>query len=79
METCGAGGSPLAQRAVMVWDARVFAIYVHNLNPVALPLWGGAAVRWYGMAYLVGFVAGKWWFTESTDFDHFHDRYFPHA
>jgi len=40
----------------MVWDARVFAIYVHNLNPVALPLWGGAAVRWYGMAYLVGFV-----------------------
>ena len=40
----------------MVWDARVFAIYVHNLNPVALPLWGGLAVRWYGMAYLVGFV-----------------------
>jgi len=42
----------------MVWDARVFATYVHNLNPVALPLWGGLAVRWYGLAYLLGFVAG---------------------
>lgn len=42
----------------MVCNARVFATYVHNLNPVALPLGGGFAVRWYGLAYLSGFVAG---------------------
>ena len=54
----GAGGSPLARRAAMVWNGRVFATYVHHLNPVALPLGGGLAVRWYGLAYLLGFVAG---------------------
>lgn len=36
----------------------VFAIYVHNLNPIALPIYGGLALRWYGLAYLLGFVAG---------------------
>ena len=42
----------------MVWNARVFATYVHNLNPVALPIYGKFAVHWYGLAYLLGFVAG---------------------
>ena len=51
-------GSRLARRLAMVWDARVIATYVHNLNPVALPLFNGLAVRWYGLAYLLGFVAG---------------------
>ena len=42
----------------MVCGGRVFAIYVHDLNPVALPLYGNLALRWYGLAYLCGFVAG---------------------
>jgi phosphatidylglycerol---prolipoprotein diacylglyceryl transferase len=36
----------------------VIANYVHNLDPIALPIYGGLAVRWYGLAYLLGFVAG---------------------
>jgi phosphatidylglycerol:prolipoprotein diacylglycerol transferase len=31
---------------------------VHDLNPVALPIYGGLALRWYGLAYLIGFVGG---------------------
>ncbi len=38
--------------------SRVFAIYVHHLNPVALPIYGGLALRWYGLAYLFGFIGG---------------------
>lgn len=36
----------------------MFATYVHNLDPIALPIYGGVALRWYGIAYLLGFVAG---------------------
>jgi phosphatidylglycerol:prolipoprotein diacylglycerol transferase len=36
----------------------VIAQYIHDLNPVALPIYGNLAVRWYGLAYLAGFVAG---------------------
>lgn len=36
----------------------MFATYVHDLNPIALPIYGGLALRWYGIAYLMGFVAG---------------------
>ncbi len=32
--------------------------YVHDFNPVALDLWGPLALRWYGLAYLAGFIAG---------------------
>lgn len=53
-----AAGSRLAVRAGMVWCAGVIATYVHNLNPVALPIHGGLALRWYGLAYLMGFVGG---------------------
>ena len=35
----------------------VFAIYVHNLDPVIVAV-GKLALRWYGLAYLAGFVAG---------------------
>jgi phosphatidylglycerol:prolipoprotein diacylglycerol transferase len=41
-----------------VWSCRVIAQYIHDLNPVALPIYGNLAVRWYGLAYLAGFVAG---------------------
>ncbi len=37
---------------------RVFATYVHNLDPIALPIYKGLALRWYGLAYLLGFVCG---------------------
>lgn len=36
----------------------MFATYVHHLDPIALPIFGGLALRWYGLAYLMGFVAG---------------------
>lgn len=42
----------------MVWSCRVIAQYIHDLNPVALPIYENLAVRWYGLAYLAGFVAG---------------------
>jgi phosphatidylglycerol---prolipoprotein diacylglyceryl transferase len=38
--------------------AAVFAAYVHDFDPVALDLWGPLALRWYGLAYLAGFVVG---------------------
>ncbi len=41
-----------------MWTPRVLAIYVHNLNPIALPIYHDVALRWYGIAYLLGFVAG---------------------
>jgi len=32
--------------------------YVHNLDPVLLQIAGPFAVRWYGLAYLAGFLGG---------------------
>lgn len=32
--------------------------WVHDLNPVIFHLWGPLAVRWYGLAYLLGFLGG---------------------
>ena len=39
-------------------DVGVFATYVHNLDPVIIWVWRGLALRWYGLAYLAGFVVG---------------------
>lgn len=36
----------------------MFATYVHDLNPVALRLFGRDILKWYGLAYLAGFIAG---------------------
>lgn len=36
----------------------MFATYVHNLDPIIIWVWRGIALRWYGMAYLLGFVVG---------------------
>ena len=36
----------------------MLGVYVHDLDPVALPLFGKLALRWYGLAYLSAFVAG---------------------
>ena len=34
------------------------AVWVNNLDPVLLDLWGPLKVRWYGLAYLLGFFVG---------------------
>lgn len=34
--------------------------YVHDLDPVLIPITETLKVRWYGLAYLAGFIAG-WW------------------
>lgn len=31
-------------------------VWVHDLNPVVVHLWGDLAIRWYGLAYIAGFV-----------------------
>jgi phosphatidylglycerol:prolipoprotein diacylglycerol transferase len=31
--------------------------YIHNINPVIIELGGPLAVRWYGLSYLLGFIA----------------------
>jgi phosphatidylglycerol:prolipoprotein diacylglycerol transferase len=31
--------------------------YIHNINPILLELGGPLAVRWYGISYLLGFIA----------------------
>jgi len=33
-----------------------FDYYIHDLDPILLPIWGNLAVRWYGLAYVAGFV-----------------------
>ncbi|MEO5916097.1 MAG: prolipoprotein diacylglyceryl transferase [Luteolibacter sp.] len=33
-------------------------MYVHNLNPIALPIYHEFSLKWYGLAYLMGFVGG---------------------
>jgi len=34
------------------------SFWVHDLNPVVFHIWGPLAVRWYGLAYLLGFLGG---------------------
>jgi len=42
----------------MMCASAVFATYVHDLNPVLLRLTDAIQLRWYGLAYLVGFIGG---------------------
>jgi phosphatidylglycerol:prolipoprotein diacylglycerol transferase len=37
-----------------------FAEYLHRLNPVLLRITDSIQLRWYGLAYVAGFMAG-WW------------------
>jgi phosphatidylglycerol:prolipoprotein diacylglycerol transferase len=37
---------------------QLLSTYVHDLDPVLLPIWKGLALRWYGLAYLMGFLGG---------------------
>ncbi len=34
------------------------AVWVHNLDPMIFELWNGFGPRWYGLAYIIGLVAG---------------------
>jgi len=34
----------------------ILAFWTHNLDPVLVNLWGPLAIRWYGIAYLLGFL-----------------------
>ena len=41
----------------------IFAHYVHNLDPFAVHFpegWFLEGIRWYGLAYLAGFLIGLW-------------------
>jgi phosphatidylglycerol:prolipoprotein diacylglycerol transferase len=42
----------------MLCAGRVFATYVHDLNPVLWRITDAIQLRWYGLAYLFGFIAG---------------------
>lgn len=54
----GSDGIALASGSGMVCTGEVFATYIHDLNPVLLQVYGKLALRWYGLAYLAGFVVG---------------------
>jgi phosphatidylglycerol:prolipoprotein diacylglycerol transferase len=36
------------------------AFWVHDLSPFAIRFWGNFGIRWYGLAYVFGFIAGGW-------------------
>ena len=55
-------GTPLllATRYLLLSSPRVFATYVHDLNPVLVRFTDAIQLRWYGLAYLAAFVVGAW-------------------
>ena len=38
-------------------EPNFLAYYQHDLNPVLLPIYGDFAIRWYGISYILGFIA----------------------
>ncbi len=40
----------------MFFSPFFFSYWVHDLDPVLFHIWGPMAVRWYGIAYLLGFI-----------------------
>jgi len=36
------------------------AFWVDDLSPFAIRFWGNVGIRWYGLAYVCGFLAGGW-------------------
>jgi len=41
--------------------------YVHNIDPFAIHFWGDVGIRWYGLAYLAGFVMGLMYVFRMTE------------
>ena len=35
-------------------------VYLHNLDPFAIPLYGDFGIRWYGLAYITAFLVGNY-------------------
>lgn len=40
--------------------------WVHDLNPVLLPIYGQFAIRYYGLAYIFGFIFAYWMMTKMV-------------
>ena len=38
----------------------MLAYYLHTFDPFIVRLWGDFGLRWYGMAYVLGFACGIW-------------------
>jgi phosphatidylglycerol:prolipoprotein diacylglycerol transferase len=38
----------------------LFAYWVHDISPFLGPHWGNFGIRYYGLAYLLGFLASAW-------------------
>ncbi|MAG72778.1 prolipoprotein diacylglyceryl transferase [archaeon] len=41
-------------------------MYIHNLNPTLLDV-GPLEIRWYGLAYVLGFLLVVWWLNKKKD------------
>ena len=42
------------------FEGGILAYWVHDLDPVILPIYGNLAIRWYGLSYVAGFLIA-WW------------------
>lgn len=42
------------------------AAYVHNIDPFFLHFWGEFGIRWYGLAYLAGFLLGLYYVAQMS-------------
>ena len=42
------------------FEGGILAYWVHDLNPVILPIYENLAIRWYGLSYVAGFFVA-WW------------------
>ncbi len=48
----------MAFKSVSIHSIPMLSYYLHNLDPFALRFGGDFGVRWYGLAYALGFLAG---------------------
>ena len=44
----------------------VLAYWVHDLDPVILHIWGPISLRWYGLAYVAGFIVAYFLWTRAV-------------
>src|SRR5690606_35312187 len=41
-------------------SSRVFAYFLHHYDPFIVEFTNGVGLRWYGLAYVLGFLLGYW-------------------
>lgn len=46
--------------AFLAESSRVLAYYLHHLSPFIVQFRNGIGLRWYGLAYVLGFLLGYW-------------------